>query len=138
MRLPRALNQSICRVLIGVFLFAQLAVAAYACPGQARDAAQVPATPAMASPMPAGCDQMASMDQMDPQAANLCAEHCKFGHQSSDTPAATVALAPATALLYLLPLEEDAARATRAQAAPDPLLAATPPPHAILHCVWRI
>jgi hypothetical protein len=136
MRLPRTLNQSICRLLIGVFLFGQLAVAAYACPGEARGGEQRQEMAAKA--MPVGCDQMASMDQMDPQAANLCAEHCKFGHQSSDTSPAPVVLAPTTALLYLLPIDEDVALATQARAASDMLQAAAPPPHAILHCIWRI
>jgi hypothetical protein len=129
MALPRVLNQLICRVLIGVFMFAQMAVAGYACPKplQARD---------QAMSIPADCSQM---EQIDPQAANLCAEHCKFGHQSSDTASVAPLAAAAAALLYALPEGDIADLSAGASVpAPDPLLAAAPPPHAILHCVLRI
>ena len=134
MKLPRALNKLICRMLVGVFLFGQLAVAGYACPGLGQ--APFPVMQAQASApesMPTGCDQM------DPKAANLCAQHCHFGQQSTDTAAVPVVLAPMPALLYVLRTEDDAAGGrgpslrTR-----DPLLAAAPPPHALLHCVLRI
>src|SRR5262245_8621099 len=118
MVLPRALNRLVSRVLIGVFLFAQLAVAGYACP---RVTQELQATRTQA--MPGGCDH----GQMDRDAANLCAEHCHFGQQSSDTAPVPVAIAPAPALLYLLPASADI---TRPPPSPDPLLAATPPPHA--------
>jgi len=128
MSLPRALSRSICRVLIGVFLFAQLAVAGYACPGLGQGTSQAAETRAM----PAGCDQM------DRDAANLCAEHCHFGQQSSDTAPMPVAIAPLPALLYMLPASDDADGATRPLPSANPLLDAAPPPHAILYCVLRI
>lgn len=135
--LSRALNSLICRALVGVFLFAQLSVAAYACPGQDRAAmANALAPSGEMSAMPADCDQMGQLDQ---QAPNLCAEHCKFGHQNADTAAAPIVIAPAPALLYMLP--DDAAQAKSADPlgrAGDPLLATPPPEHAILHCVLRI
>src|SRR5438093_1051861 len=112
MSLPRALSRSICRVLIGVFLFAQLAVAGYACPGLGQGTSQA----AEARAMPAGCDQM------DRDTANLCAEHCHFGQQSSDTAPMPVAIAP-------LPAQGPAATAERGLAVaaghpPDPVLTA--------------
>jgi hypothetical protein len=124
MSLPRALSKLICRVLIGVFLFAQLAVAGYACPGLG----QAPEARAM----PAGCDQM------DRDTANLCAEHCHFGQQSSDTAPMPVAIAPAAALMYMLPVDHEAHLAARPLTSADSLLVAAPPPHAILYCVLRI
>jgi len=128
MSLPRALSKLICRVLIGVFVFAQLAVAAHACPGLEQSPSQ--ATEAQAMP---GCDQM------DRSASNLCAEHCHFGQQSSDTVPAPVVLAPMLALLYAVLPVADAAGATAVGApATDAPPAAPPPPHAILHCVLRI
>ena len=133
MSLPRALNKLICRMLIGVFLLAQLAVAAYACPGLG----QMTAPTAMAqaedpSAMPGGCDQI------DQDAANLCAEHCKFGQQSSDTGALPIVEAPVLSLLYELVPEVKAAEVSWRPFSPAALAAAASPPHAILHCVLRI
>lgn len=131
----RALSKSICLVLVGVFLFAQLAVAGYACPGFGQPVGQtVDLKPVDSdSAMPGGCDQM------DPQAANLCAEHCKFGQQSSNPAPAPLAMAPMSALRYVLPaVDIGGIEAAGVVQAPDPLLAAAPPPHTILHCVLRI
>lgn len=136
MRLTRNLNQLICRVLIGVFLFARLAVGAYACPslmgaGEATGVAVAIQAPAA---MP-GCDQMSM--QMDKKAPALCAEHCKLGHQSADVTPAPVVLAGVPAVLYVLPPAiEPMPGSGRAYPLADAVLAA-PPPHAILHCVQR-
>ena len=129
-----ALNKLICRVLVGVFLFAQFAVAAYACPGltqRTSTAAQEMAEPG-SSEMPDGCGQM------DPKAANLCAEHCKFGHESNDTSPAPTVAAPVLAVLYMLPAFVEANFDGPPATASDSLLAAWPPPHAILNYVLRI
>lgn len=128
------MSKLICRVLVGVFLFAQLAVSGYACPDFAQPASRMAGMQAVETgAMAAGCDQI------DQKAPNLCAEHCKVGQQSHDTAPLPVVMAPALSLLYVLPGD---ARAIEAAAAPhassDPLLVATPPPHAILHCVFRI
>lgn len=141
MVLSRTLNKLICRVLIGAFLFAQLAVAAYSCPRLGPAAKQVVAVQAAAAEaaMQSGCDQMDRMGQMDPKASNLCAEHCKHGQQLNDTASVPLLFTPSLALLYLLPAQDFGdIRASSSTPAPDPLLAATPPPHAILHCVLRI
>ena len=129
----RALNKLICQVLAGVFLFAQLAVAAYACPGLGRFGAVAQQAAEMsAEGMPADCGQM------DQKAPNLCAEHCKVGQQSSDNSPGPAVTAPALAVLYVLPVLAQIGTDGRPVATPDPLLAAAPPPHAILHCVLRI
>ncbi len=147
MRLPRSLTSQICRVLIGVLLFAQLAIAAYACP--------MPATKSTSTTSSMGvsvatvqdqsmdsdkaiseCDQMGQMDSSSP---NLCLEHCRAGHQSSDTAPAPIVAAMSPALLYVLPTElEPVMGSSPSLPAMDPLLASAPPPHAILHCVLRI
>jgi hypothetical protein len=133
MSLPRALSKLISRVLIGVFVFAQMAAAGYACPGFGQPAQAIAMQAEASGTMPAGCDQM------DQQAANLCAEHCHFGQQSSDTASVPVAFAPVAALLYVLPADLEGADGSGTDPSPpDPLLAAAPPPHAILHCVLRI
>ena len=146
MSLSRALRQNVSRLLIGVVLFAQLAVASYACPGlkvmgsagnggaatamheQVMDTA---AEPAVMSP---GCDQM------DPDAANLCAEHCHQGQQSADTANVPAVSLGIPTLLYSLPLEPQCSLGSgRSFPARDACLDAAPePPHAILHCVFRI
>ena len=148
MHLSRSLSKSIGRLLIGVVLFAQLAVASYACPslkgmgsmasGSAMTAMQVAAADVAVvtepTGMPPGCDQM------DPDAANLCAEHCHQGQQSADTASAPGVSLGIPTLLYSLPLEpQHSLGSGRSSPAPDaPLGAAPEPPHAILHCVFRI
>ena len=148
MYLTRALSKSIGRLLIGVVLFAQLTVSSYACPGlkgmgsmssgSAMTAMQVATADAAVvtgpTVMPPGCDQM------DPDAANLCAEHCRQGQQSVDTAAAPGVSLGIPTLLYLLPLEpQHSLGSGRSFPAPDAGLDAAPePPHAILHCVFRI
>ena len=145
MTLSCALRQCISRLLIGVVLFAQFAVASYACPGLkvmgstdkgvaatamhgvGADTAAEPAA------MPPGCDQM------DPNAANLCAEYCHQGHQSADTADVPAVSLGIPTFLYSLPPEpQHSLGCGRSFPAPDACLDAAPePPHAILHCVFR-
>jgi hypothetical protein len=147
MRLSRSLTSQICRVLIGVLLIAQLAVSAYACPGAATKSVSMSggSPTAMADGQDASvdaakavgaCDQMSQMDSSSP---NLCLEHCRTGHQSSDTAPAPIVATMSPALLYFLPAElESSADSSPSPVAMDRLLASAPPPHAILHCVLRI
>jgi hypothetical protein len=147
MNLSRSISKTISRLLIGVLLFAQFAVASYACPGlrglgsmvtdgAGRVIPSVAPAAAQAQPaaMPPGCDQM------DPDAANLCAEHCRHGQQSADSAAAPVVGLGILTFLYSLPLEpQHTLGSGRSFPASDPRLDAAPePPHAILHCVFRI
>ena len=135
MCLTRALRKLICRVLVCVFLFGQLAVSAHACPG----VSQMTAPTAMArADGPSAMHGGGHCDQMDQDSANLCAEHCKFGQQRSDTGTPPTVAAPVLALLY-----EVVPKADPLEAAPElwdqaVLTAAVSPPHAILHCVLRI
>lgn len=126
---------SVARGLVGVLLFAQIAIAAYACPALSPAMAaetQMPAS--VAAPMP-DCDGMGAT--MDPSAANLCAEHCKVGQQSDQASTLTV---PAVLLsvLYTTALVTEPALPPRAAAASPSALVAASPPHTILHCVYRI
>lgn len=140
MTAPRAFRTLICRVLIGVLLFAQLAVASYACPSLSGKLSMPQGDPASAM---AAASMLADMgpdcDQIDNEAANLCAEHCRFGQQSADTAPAPMVFAPVPALLYWLPAEpESTPEFVRSYRSRDAVLEAPPPPHAILHCVFRI
>jgi hypothetical protein len=135
-------------MLVGTLLYAQMAVAAYACPGlvpaAAMDASMVPTAPtadthgdqidAPANAQSSDCAGM--LGSMDPSAPRLCADHCNSGHQSDQTPNLTV---PAVVLstLYLappLPLRLMPAQPTAELSA----MARGSPPLAILHCCFRI
>ena len=155
--MTRALRQWVCRVLIGTMLFAQMAVAAYACPGlssaleQARqglasaatmglgmapadDRAMAPGD-AAAAPEAMDCEHMgAAVDKASP---NLCAQHCQQGHQSDQASTVAVPLVVLTSLYTLTPPTETA-RVPRSPAAQPGVFAAVSPPHSILHCCFRI
>ena len=128
------MSKAISRLLIGVVLFAQFAAAGYACPSLMGTAAMADGQPATAAAIPPG------YDQIDPDAANLCAEHCHQGQQSADTASAPVVNLGIPAFLYSLPIEpQHSLGSGRSFPASDARLDAAPePPHAILHCVFRI
>ena len=124
--------------LVGVLLFAQMAIAAYACPGRSPAAAGTPqmATATVHTVQMANCDDMAGA--IDAASATLCAEHCKYGQQSDQAPTLNVPVAVLTALYATPPVTEMAALTPRAAAASISALVAASPPHTILHCVFRI
>ena len=140
-----------CRALIGVLLFAQLAVAAYACPAlslaerlkapiesTAETAVTAvtdgnPASAALPVQQAMDCSDMAG--PMDAQFANLCAEHRHHGQQSDQAATLNVPAALLTAL-YATPLA--AGPSARPAAAEPSALAAASPPLAVLHCCFRI
>lgn len=147
--MKRRLLRSVARWLAGVLLLAQLAIASYACPGVAaalalgtplpaasvaqQPGASQPGSNAMAAAMP-DCSEMAGAP--DPGSANLCAEHCKYGQQSDQTPTLVV---PAVSLMVLYTTAPAPTLALpRAATATLEARLAAPPPHAILHCVFRV
>ena len=119
-------------------LFAQMALAAYACPA-GSDGAQGPAS-AMAG-MPCA-EMMAAGFQLDPEQPALCMQHCQFGAVSSsavgDVP---LAVAPVTALpaVFIVALDDRLDRALSSWAE-DERARDRPPPlaHSIAHCCFRI
>lgn len=140
--------RSVCLALVGVLLFAQMAIASYACPAlssmtslemQSSGTTYVDSGDAMlpsASNQGINCEDMAV--GMAAPTANLCAEHCHFGQQSSDTPTITVPLAMLTTL-YVMPLApEPVSSLRRPTLGASSALVAASPPHAILHCCFRI
>ena len=137
--MTRSAVRMVARGLVGVLLFAQMAIAAYACPGlasaMAGDMQRGDASVAAKSAQMANCDDMAG--SMDPSSANLCAEHCKVGQQSDQAPTLNVPAVVLTAL-YATPLVPATAPPPRVAAATMSALVAASPPHAILHCVYRI
>ena len=146
--MTRKVLQAIARSLIGALLFAQMAVAAYACPGLSSPvpSGETAVTGSESHPnaiagvprstvQPSRCEDMSCA--MDPSFANLCAEHCRHGQQSDQTPTVVV---PAVILmaLYSAPAPLQAAVPSRPAAATLDALVAASPPHTILHCVYRI
>ena len=146
--MTRSFLRMVSRGVVGVLLFAQMAIAAYACPGlssapkvdtemSANLASQGASNTASGTvdAMGSNCDDMAGM--MDPSSANLCAEHCKYGQQSDHSSTITVPAALLTEL-YVTPSVPDMAPLPLSAAATLSALVAASPPHAILHCVFRI
>lgn len=144
--MSRHFLRSICRMLIGVVLLAQMAVSAYACPGLAASKMQMSPEAAVAvdqpgvsgdatAPAMANCDDMTGV--MDPSFANLCAEHCHQGQQSDQAATLTVPAALLSAL-YITPLAPEPAAPPRPAVDATSALVAASPPHTILHCCFRI
>lgn len=139
----------IARGLVGVLLFGQFAVAAYACPRLASALAGVQqaesprargasmeAEPgaAAANSMPADCSQ--AMGGSDVAQPNLCAEYCKAGQQSDHVPG--LAWPPVLpVLLYRIAAPPLALPGRRPAATSVSALLASTPPHFLLHCVRR-
>lgn len=130
-----AFSRTICRLLMGSILFVQIAVAAYACPSLAVRESNISAMTAHAESMPVDCDQMTGT--LDPAAPSLCFAHCHNHEQSADH-AEVAVLPPALfAALYWLaaPALIESLAQTTGSSVPH---TSHPPPHAILHCCFRI
>ncbi len=139
-------------ILIGVLLFAQMAVAAYACPGESLSAKTQKLTSEVAKTSPEASRQSAVSKQESPcesmgdksvtghldlHNANLCAEHCKYGQQSDHVSTLTVPPAMMTVLYFSLFAPEATGKSLPVTATCNSPEAAFPP-HAILHCCFRI
>ena len=124
-------------MLLAVLLFVQGAVAAYACPAL-RGALDQPVAGTQKAAMPADCEQMDPMAAMDSNTPNLCLAHCQAGQQSNGhADAPTVPPIMASILIVSLPDPEALASSGR-HFASERIPAAASPPHAILHCCFRI
>ena len=103
-----------------VMLFAQLAVAAYACPLPANLVSGVAASPC---------------EQVDAQFGNLCEKHCHDAEQSQAGVVPVVGFIPT----FSVQLQDaGASRVAACRVEPSPLLHAPPPPLAIRNCCFRI
>ncbi len=143
MLMSRRLRLSIARLLLGALLFAQLAVAAYACP-TLTPAPQRPygAPSAIAEPV-TSATALTAGDAFDPVAPvavqpGLCVAHCQAGQQNADTkPAPGVPLAMIYAA-YPLEAAHLAAVSDFHRPSETGLTVQSDPPHAILHCCFRL
>ncbi len=95
----------------------------------------IDAAMAVSGQPPISCEDMAG--SMEPDFANLCAEHCRHGQQSDQSVTLTVPAALLTAL-YITPLATEPAVRLRPAADTISALTAATPPLAILHCCFRI
>lgn len=149
--MTRAFKRSVCRVLIGVLLFAQFAIAAHACQDLAKNAQsargmETAALDRSAAMTASGTDSDSSgalpCDGMgappDGSGGNICIEHCRFGHQTFD-PGQPPSVTPGLfAVLYVVPGLLFAEAPRPMQAATRAACVAASPPHSILHCCLRI
>jgi len=140
--LPRTTSRFLVRFLVGVLLFAQLAVAAYACQVIPNGSASGPDHLAVMSMGDAPAVQTSGMKTnlggTDSEFKNLCLGHCQFGQQNAGgTSTPTVPVALLTSLYALPSVEESAGHARPIAAASEPPPPADPP-HAILHCCFRL
>lgn len=142
MTMLRALKHWICRLMVGVILFAQMSVVAYACPSNVVSG-NAPADAITPMAAMVDCEQMSvqvgeglsrHLDQANP---GLCAEHCHPTQQSDHTQVPTVPAALLIAL-YTVALMVDASRPDGLAPTADSRLHAAPPPLSILHCCFRI
>jgi hypothetical protein len=126
-RIGRLTRVRVIAIATLAFVFAQLSVAAYACPLAAA------AAPHDMSTM--DCEEMAT--QLDPTFPNLCLEHCQYGEQTDQV---RIPTAPAVSLtsLYIVPHHSSLVEPTQLVVVSSGLLVTRPPPHTILHCCFRI
>ncbi|MGJ7568836.1 hypothetical protein ACSFBM_33635 [Variovorax sp. GB1R11] len=149
--MTRALVRLVARGLIGLLLFSQLAIAAYACPAlsvslaghsssamsmqMAQDAAAATDSARDSAMQESPCADM--VGGTDTASSNLCAEHCKYGQQSDHASTLTVPTVLLSVLYPMTPWVPETAPPARPAAASLSALVAASPPHAILHCVYR-
>ena len=109
-------------VTVFALLFAQLAVAAYACPAMSPQAVS------------ASSEAASHCDKLDPRLTNLCQKHCHGVEQSQSASAAPAPFIPALIgmlepALQVLPI---------ANLEPPALFHANSPPLTIRNCCFRI
>lgn len=145
MRFNRTFKLHTVILAVCLMLFAQITVAAYACPGMVSSSAsgaQQPGVHAIAATMN-HCEQMLAEAGVKSRSDNkaqpaLCAEHCHPTQQSTHAQLPTL---PAMLLisLYTVPTVADLpAPSWPTQAAQGSHLEAEPPPLSILHCCFRL
>ena len=136
--MSRGIRRAVARTLIALFLLAQMMVAAYACPlmavgetGTTQARAPVAVVAHQAVEMPDGCDGTMA------DTPNLCAAHCQFGDQTSDTAQAVAVPANVLSSFYVVQVASPSSGPDR-NSKSSVVVDAIPPPHAILHCCFRI
>ncbi|MBT9474890.1 MAG: hypothetical protein IV091_03445 [Polaromonas sp.] len=114
------------------FLFMQLAVASYACPGAASKVAEVAAM--VEAGMPCAESMSSNRDKAQP---NLCQAHCQAGHQTADK-YELPSLPTAVAIGPMFTHDAPALVFSWLQLQAPHLMRRTAPPLAIRNCCFRI
>jgi hypothetical protein len=114
---------------LGALLFAQLAVAAYACPirGDGKEAMAKVVAPAAAAPC----------QDIDQERPNLCKQHCERTSQRVDTAAPVAIDAPVLPLIAVV-VQTDIHLPIKATVQGDLLASVAEPPLSIRNCCLRI
>lgn len=123
-------------VLCGLvsFLFMQMAVAGYACPGSSASPHAAAMTDMAKAGNPCTESMLLNMDDAQP---NLCLAHCQTGHQSADK--YHVPSLPTAALVgSMLAYSVDIPLLPAAPLQMPHLMRTTAPPLAIRNCCFRI
>lgn len=156
MLMTRTFKRMVCQGLIGALLFAQWSVAAYACPAlsmlsrQLQQGAVVAAadgramatgdmavkTTASAGARMTDCDQMAR--ESDNTSSSLCFAHGHYGQQSDQVQLPALPPIALVSLYVVRPMVPEASPPMSATAVVVGAPAAASPPHAILHCCFRV
>lgn len=153
MTTTRAVRRFVCEVMLGVLVFCQMAIAAYPCPALSGSPQShlisAMTAPAASLPEEAGASMavwsdtsdMAAMvgcNQIDDSAVNLCTEHCRFGQQSADHASVPIVSAALLTVLYPSPVQLEPLGRDWPLANSKFKHVGASPPHAILHCCFRI
>jgi hypothetical protein len=137
MNIAQRLRRRIAAALAFAVLFAQMALAAYACPGQDGT---LPLRSASMAGM--ACEEMtAGAAAVDPQQPALCYQHCQpdAGQQAYDFTPTLASFAASFALLFVVDAANPQTAEKSAWAERRRLRERAPPePHSVLHCCWRI
>jgi hypothetical protein len=140
--ITRQLRRFVARLLVGALIYAQLAIGAYACPPPSFDAVGTPGVAMAASAMMLegqGADVASELTwHMDSAQPGLCVAHCQSEHhQNIDVKPAP---SPVLTLMagYFIEPNAQGARHGRPAGLADSLPPQADPPHAILHCCFRI
>ncbi len=133
---PRTLRRIVARLLVGVLVYAQLAVAAYAC---------MSASPGATGVQTGGDSAMvdhggqAQAQHVDPDQPALCVAHCRKGQQNVGAePMPIPPLALATGYFTLEPMASSTSANAKHMALAGSIPPIADPPQRTLHCCLRI
>lgn len=134
------LRRIVCRVLVAAFVFAQMATAAHACVNAVSEAAAAVGWDA-GSPGPAagmGLCGMAYCESLGVPSSVVCDAHCQSEQSRVDIPQTTTVPATLVSSSYPLPTVYQALIPRGWTTGFAHQAGSANPPHAILHCCFRL
>ena len=140
-----ALRRIVCRVLVAAFVFAQMATAAHACVNAVSEAATAvgldTASPLMFLPGRAagmGLCGMAGCESLGVAPSVVCDAHCQSEQSRVDIPQTATVSATLVSSSYPLPTVYQALMPQGWTTGFTHQAGSADPPHAILHCCFRL